>query len=177
MGTQHDLEARLLTEQERADVDATRYPDILRLSRQDLLSLIKRLREQRDRAQSIGRQQRREIRGKADARGARPVRDNLGTIHKAQALAQALKRANKELTRHEEMETAVEEAPKAQAELSRKAFELRQAARAAQHPNAGRTATTGMRSTPSHRPTAQMDPREIGRVSQAIKAAQAKRDS
>jgi hypothetical protein len=34
-----------------------------------------------------------------------------------------------------------------------------------------------MQAKPSDRPTVQMDPREIGRVSQAIKVAQAKRDS
>jgi hypothetical protein len=61
--------------------------------------------------------------------------------------------------------------------LSLKAFQLKQAARAAIHPSAGRTASTGMRSAPSTRPTVVMDPREIGRVSQATKVAEAKRDN
>ncbi|MGO9816605.1 MAG: hypothetical protein ACLPJJ_07150 [Acidocella sp.] len=96
MSVQRNTEARLSTEDERTDVDASRYPQILELSRQDLAALVKRLREQRDRAQTISRQQQREMRGKAEARGAAPSRDNLGTIQKAQVLAQAIKRANKE---------------------------------------------------------------------------------
>lgn len=171
MSAQRSLEDRLLTEQERVDVAATRYPELLHRSRPELIELIRRLRSERDRAQTIGRQQRREIRGKADARGTRPARDNLGTVSKAQVLAQAVKRANKELARRDEPEPAP-----TQAELTRAAFERVQASRAAQHPSAGRTAGTGMRSNPSHRPTVQMDPREIGRVSQATRVAQAKHD-
>jgi len=179
LSVQRDVEARLLTEQERADVDASRFPAILELSRAELVALVKRLREHRDRAQAIGRQQRREMRGKSDARGASPARDNLGSVQKAQVLAQAVKRANSELARHDEPEPQSELAPEptpTQAELTRKAFEQRQAARAAQHPSAGRTAGTGMRSNPSGGGTVGMDPREIGRVSQATKVAQAKRD-
>lgn len=175
MSIPRDVEARLLSGPEREDVDASRFPRLLELSRADLQALVKRLREQRDRAQTIGRQQRREMRGKSDARGARPARDDLGTAGKAQVLAQALKRANAELARWSEPEPSPETHP-TQAELSRKAFAMAQAARAARHPSAGRTAGTGMRSVASDRPTARMDPREIGRVSQATKVAQARHD-
>jgi hypothetical protein len=48
---------------------------------------------------------------------------------------------------------------------------MRQAARAAQHPSAGWTSGRGMRSKPGMRPTVNMDPREIGRVSQSIRQA------
>jgi hypothetical protein len=177
---QRDVEARLLTGQERADVDASHFPAILALSRQELVALIRRLREYRDRAQTIARQQRREMRGKSEARGASPARDNLGTVQKAQVLAQAVKRANSELARHDDPEPGLPSAAEptsTQVELTRKAFEQRQAARAVRHPSAGRTANTGMRSNPSGRGTVGMDPREIGRVSQATKAAQAKRDN
>jgi hypothetical protein len=171
MSIQRHNEARLLTEQELADVDASRYPALLQLSRPDLIGLLKRLREQRDRAQTISRQQRREMRGKAEAHGARPAADNAGTIQKAQALAQAVKRVNKEIARHDEPAHAP-----TSSELVHKAFEMRQAARVTQHPSGGWSSGRGMKSKPSTRPTVQMDPREVGRVSQSIKVAQAKRD-
>ncbi len=173
MSVQAKAEARLLTADEAQWVDDSRYPRILELTRSELTSLAQRLREQRDRAQGIARQQRREMRGKADARGAKPARDNLGTAAKAQVLAQALKRINSEIARLDEPETA---AP-TQAELSRKAAEMRQASRISAHPSAGRTASGGMRAKSSNAPTVRTDPREIGRVSQAIKVAQSKRDT
>jgi hypothetical protein len=174
MSARRDREAALLTAPERADVDQTRYPEILSLSRHDLMALVKRLRDHRDRAQAIGRQQRREIRGKAAPRGATPARDNVGTVEKAQVLAQAVKRGNAELAR---LDAPPPEAHHpTQAEIARKALEMRQAMRLARHPSGGWTAGTGMHAKPSDRPTVQMDPREIGRVSQAIKVAQAKRD-
>ena len=171
MSIQRNREARLLTEHEQADVAASRYPHLLELSRPDMVALLGRLREQRDRAQTISRRQRREMRGKAEARVASLTRDNSGTLQKVQALAQAVKRVNKEVARHDEpvhVPTSVE--------LVHKAFEMRQAARATQHPSAGWTPGRGMKSKPSKQPTVHVDPREIGRVSQSIKAAQAKRD-
>jgi hypothetical protein len=44
------------------------------------------------------------------------------------------------------------------------------------HPEPGRTASKGMQPKVSSRRTVKADPREIGRVSQAVKVAQAKRD-
>jgi hypothetical protein len=175
MSARRDREAALLTESEREDVDLTHYPEILQMSRHDLVALVKRLREYRDRAQAIGRRQRREMRGKADPRGATLSRDNAGTVLKAQVLAQAVKRANAELARLDE--PPPETHTPTQAEIAHKALEMRRAMRLARHPSSGWKPGTGMRSKPSDRPTVQMDPREIGRVSQSIKVAQTKRDS
>lgn len=166
-------EARLLSAAELELVSTTRYPEILALTPADLKSTVQRLREMRDRAQAIARQQRREMRGKSDPRGARPARENAGTATKEQVLAQALKRANSELRQHEEPEVI---AP-SQAELSQKAFAMKQAARATSHPSAGRTASGGMTAKSSNRRTVETDPREVGRVSQAVKSAQASRDA
>ena len=174
MSSRRDRESALLTEHEKTDVDQTRYPEILQLSRHELIGLIKRLREARDRAQAISRRQRREIRGKAAPHGATPSRDNLGTVQKAQVLAQAVKRGNAELARLDE--PPPEAHHPTQAEIAHKALEMRQAMRLARHPSGGWMAGTGMHSKPSDRPSVQMDPREIGRVSQQIKVAQAKRD-
>jgi hypothetical protein len=90
MSARRDRESALFTKQERADVDQTRYPEILQFSWHDLVVLIRRLREHEDRAQTISRRQGREICGKAAPHGGAPSRDNLGTIQKAQVFAQAV---------------------------------------------------------------------------------------
>ena len=108
-----------------------------------------------------------------DPRGAAPAADNTGTAAKAQILAQAVKRVNKEFNRVDEAETA----PLTLVESARKALEMKRNARMTTHPGAGRTAGKGMKSNPSHADTVKMDPREIGRVSQATRVAQAHRDA
>jgi len=173
MSIQSRHESRLLTAAEQELVAATRQPEIGKLSHKELVDLAKLLREHRDRAVAIGRRQRREMRGKADPRGAAPASDNTGTAAKAQILAQAVKRVNKEFNRVDEAETA----PLTLVESARKALEMKRNARMTTHPGAGRTAGKGMKSNPSHADTVKMDPREIGRVSQATRVAQAHRDA
>ena len=160
-------EDRLLTFAEREMLAQTKSPQFEELSREALQALIKRLRAARDRAKRIGRQQEREIRGKADPKGTVPARDNLGTEAKAQALVEAVNRATGALRKLT--------AP-TQVELTRKAVAMKRAAPGPQHPDPGRTASPVMQPKVSRRPTVKSDPREIGRVSQAGKVAQAKRD-
>ena len=162
-----DPDDRLLSLAEREMVAKTKLPELARQSSEDLQALAKRLRRARDRALRIARQQNREIRGRVQPRGAAPARDNAGSERKAHVLILALKRvarALKKLT-----------AP-TQAELTRRAAAMKRAAATTQHPGPGRTANRGMQSKPSARPTVRVDPREIGRVSQAVKVAQRKRD-
>lgn len=164
-------ERRLLTADEFETVARSHRPAIESLEKPELVALIRRLRELRDRATDIARHQRREMRGKAEARGARPAADNTGTTNKKQVFVQALKRANRELVRIEDAE-----ARPTMGEIGRRALELKRAnARAPHHPG-GRTARHGMRSNPSGRRTVTMDPREIGRVTVATARSQAKRD-
>ena len=92
-------EARLLNSHEHELVQQTRHPAVRNLSDSDLSDLIKRLREQRDRARDVARQQRREVRGKASPSGTRPATDNSGTTEKGALLAAALKRIGKEKER------------------------------------------------------------------------------
>jgi hypothetical protein len=63
-----------------------------------------------------------------------------------------------------------------QAELTRKAAAMKRAAAVPQHPGPSNTASKGMQPIVSRQRTTKPDPREIGRVSQAGKVAQAKRD-
>jgi hypothetical protein len=85
-------EERLLSAAEREMVAQTRPPNVSRMSRVELQALGKRLHEARDRSRRIASQQQREMRGKADPRGAAPARDNTGSLSKAAVLVGALKR-------------------------------------------------------------------------------------
>jgi hypothetical protein len=95
------LEARLLTAAELALVAVTRPPEIERQSVDELKAAARRLREAHDRAKAIGTRQAREMRGKAEPRGAKLAKDNLGTVAKAQALRDALDRVEAELRRRD----------------------------------------------------------------------------
>ncbi len=158
---------RLFNAAEREMVERTKPPVLDELSKEALQALAKRLRSARDRARRIGRQQKREIRGKADPKGAVAAGDNAGTEAKAEALVAAISRVTGALRKLS--------AP-TQIELTRKAVAMKRAAPVAQHPGAGSTASKGMIAKASRRPTVKSDSREVGRVSQAGKIAQAKRD-
>ncbi len=160
-------EDRLLSAAEREMVDQTRPPVIGGHSKDALHALAKRLRQARDRARRIGRQQTREIRGKADPKGTTPARDNAGTEAKAQVLVDALGRVTAALRKLD--------AP-TQAEVLRKAAAMKRSAAVPRHPSGGKTASSGMQPKVSGRPTVKADPREVGRVSASVKVAQAKRD-
>lgn len=160
-------EDRLLNDAER-DMVAQTQPDVIRAHTEaELQALGKRLRSARDRARRIARQQTREMRGKAEPRATTPARENLGTEGKAEVLVEALKRVTAALRKLR--------AP-TQAELTRKAAALKKAATATSRPDPGMTANAGMAAKTSRRRTVKADPREVGRVSQAVKVAQAKRD-
>jgi hypothetical protein len=167
MSEHSNSDDRLLNAAEREMVEQSNPPTLDELSKEALESLAKRLRSARDRARRIGRQQRREIRGKADPKGSEPARDNTGTEAKAQALVEALSRVSGALRKLK--------AP-TQAELTRKAAAMKRAAASAQHPAPGNTKSTGMQPVVNRKPKTRTDPREVGRVSQAGKVAQAKRD-
>ena len=95
------LEARLLTAAEAELVAVTRPPEIERQSVDELKAAARRLREAHDRAKGIGTRQAREMRGKAEPRGATLAKDNSGTVAKAQALHEALDRVQAELRRRD----------------------------------------------------------------------------
>jgi hypothetical protein len=171
MSLSKSAEKRLLTSDEFETVGRTHYPEIRELSRKDLSDLVRRLRDHRDKARDTARQQRREMRGKSEPRGATPAADNTGTAKKGEIFAGAVKRVNREIARHDQADRR-----SAQLEKSRHALQLKQASDRPDRPKPGRTASRGMRSTPSKEPTVETDPREIGRVSQFVKKSQARRD-
>ena len=164
-------ERRMLTEAEFEAVLRSHYPEICGLPKEELVGVSRRAREYRDKARDITRHRRRERRGKAEPRGAIPAPSEAVTSMKKQIFTSALKRVKREIKRVEEDErrpTLVESASRA--------LELKRANRVRHHPSAGRTASHGMRPLPNEGDTARVDPREIGCVSQAVRAARARRD-
>ena len=114
------------------------------------------------------------MRGKANPRGTKPTQDNTGTLAKAQVLRDAIERVEVKLDRRENMTTATP----TQAEISRHALELKLSHQAPMHPDSGRSASEGMRPKERQKPL-RIGPSkgQVGRVSQAGKVAQARKDS
>lgn len=163
-------EARFLDKDEAGLVEKSHHPEIASLEDKALGDTIKLIRERRDRAREIGQRQRREMRGKAKPQGAKAAGDNAGTKQKMAVLAAALKRLNAEQTRRRE-----QSARNATASGMKRAMELKAASAAPKRPSS-KTADKGMKSVPNKKNEQITDPREVGRVSQQIKKAQAKRD-
>lgn len=131
---------RLLDKSEFGLVARTRRGKLADEKDEDLRDLSRTLRERRDKARTVARQQRREFRGKAPPQGKRPATDNHGSKAKADALTVALKRVGAEQTRRAEKLRAP-----SQRSLARKALALKQREQAPTRP-ASRTAGKGMRS-------------------------------
>lgn len=137
-------EDRVLSTEEKELVVKTRHPALKELSDGELSDVIKRLREKRDRAQSIAQRQRREMRGKAAPQGTKPASDDTGTRGKREMLAAAVKRANSERARRETRSARGDLVANAH-----KALDMKRRAQktAPEHPGS-RTADEGMRPIP-----------------------------
>ena len=174
MSPRPNSQDRLLDASELDIVRATRSPTIEQLSMIKLRALIHRLRKAHDRAQDISTRQRREMRGKVDPRRSKRVRDNTGSMAKVRVLFEAIQRVDQELLHREKNTTGTP----SQAELSRRALERKLSSPVKRYPNAGRTASEGMRQKKRKKPVKIGTTRkEIGRVSQAGKVAQARKDA
>ncbi|WP_353858600.1 hypothetical protein [Azospirillum formosense] len=172
MGVELTAERRLLSEKEFEQVRRSHYPDLESLPPDETLTLARWLRGERDRARDIIASRRRGRRGKASGTGQQSAdASERGLSAKKQVYARALKRVNGRLERFRaERRREIIQANLQDALKRRKEAEP-------QHPSPGRTPRKGMRPIPSGRRTVDTDPREIGRVSQFVKDAQARRDS
>lgn len=163
-------ELRLLTNDEAKIVAVTRREGITSASDQELRQAVALLRERRDRARGIARQQRREMRGKAPS--SSPASDNSGNKLKARVLSGAIQRANSELSRRkskEKRENLVANAHRALA--------LKQANKTGPDHPQQETANLGMQPNSSTRVDKIGSAMEAGRVSQFVRDAQAKNDA
>ena len=171
MSERAQLEARLLSAPELEVVNASRPPATQQASNEQLKVLAQRLRRARDRAKDVAARQKREMRGKAHPRGAKP--NNTGTLAKAQVLEEAIERVEEELSRRENLTTTT-----TQADLSRHALELKLSRPGPPHPSSGRSASEGMKPKERQKPLrVGASKGEVGRVSQEGKVAQARKDS
>lgn len=165
-------EVRALSGDELELVVKTHIPLVLDLSDTELDGLIKQVREKRKRARDIANRQRREMRGKSERPGAAAARDNTGSRQKEAVLSAALKRLNNEKSRRARHSAVTE-----QVRLARKALQLKRANGKGHSGPSYRTASKGMQNIENQVPERLLHPMEIGRVSQFVRDAQAKRDS
>lgn len=165
-------EVRALSDDELELVVKTHIPLVLDLSDTELRDLIGKVRERRKRARDIANRQKREMRGKAERPGAAPARQNAGTRHKEAVLAGALKRLNNEKARREKAAHISD-----QVRIAKKALQLKRANGKGHSGPSYRTASKGMHNIESQKADRLIHPMEIGRVSQFVRDAQARRDS
>jgi hypothetical protein len=165
-------EARALDADELALVERSHHPEVQALSDAELSDLLKLTRERRDRAQRLARQKRREMRGKRAPRGATPATGDTGSRLKLDVLAMAVRRLNTERDRRQRKNAREELKDNAE-----KALAMRRSANERRHHPIGRTARHGMAANPSEKREQLTRPMEVGRVSQSMKRAQAKRDA
>jgi hypothetical protein len=166
------FERSLLSHEDYETIRLTHHPAIYDVEVAELEAMRSRLRKMRDKERSLGRQKRREGRGKAEARGASFPGTAEHASERKQVFAAALKRVNNELRRLHNLA-----ARSAHVEAARKALALHRAAKFVPYPSAGPTANEGMVAKPSKRRRKIIAGADIGRVSQATKVAQAARDA
>ncbi|MCW5738014.1 MAG: hypothetical protein KIS73_28085 [Enhydrobacter sp.] len=176
MATTRKQEERALSADERELVEKSRPPALRSLTDSQLATLVKRMRVRRDKARTVAERQRREMRGKATARGAKPSKADEGSQIKLSVLSTALRRLDTEAarrTRAKAKTSLVESARKALA-LKQKAGRAAPAAKPIPGPRAARAGRGGKERTivENHVP-----PSARGRVRKQTARVQAKRDS
>jgi hypothetical protein len=172
MGSELASERRLLSETEYERVAQSHYPLLGSLPHDEVLSLARWLREERARVRDIIRSRHRARRGKKDGAGITAAgTSERGLAAKKQVFAHAIRRVNARLERFRA------EARKKQIRDNMQAALRRRRTARVHHPASGFTAGEGMRDLSSTRRTVETDPREIGRVSQFVRDAEARRDA
>jgi hypothetical protein len=165
-------ERRFLSREELNVVGTTHYPQLADLDSGQLRETRARLRDLRDKAKTVAHHKRREARGKGPQRASGASGSSEHAGQRKQIFSQALRRTNRQLERLEHAEARARTAAGVQ-----RAMAMVRRLKAAERPASGQHAHHGMRANPSLRRAMGVDPAMVGRVSQAGKAAQAKRDA
>jgi hypothetical protein len=165
------FERSLLSHEEYDAIRDSHHPEIYALDRAGLQALQVRLRQMRDKEQTLTRQKQREQRGKAAPRGGSFPGTAEHPLRRKQVFANALKRVNKEAARIRKLEARA-----TNIEAAHRALALR-AANFRTYPATDDTANEGMRPLPSQHRRTRVPPRRIGSISQATKVAQARHDA
>lgn len=166
MSTSIADERRLLAADEYERIARSHYPSLAGIPRDELLDLVRWLREQRGKFK--GQIRRRMRRSKAEADSQDRER---GLAAKKQVFARALKRANGHLDRVLAAEKRAAMRAGMQAALERK----RRAPR--HHPSSGRRAHGGVQPIENPKGADIVQPSTVGSITQAGSVAQARRDS
>ena len=164
------FEISILRHEEQEIVRDTHHPAVGEMPRDRLESLRVRLRDLHDKERTFARQRQREAKGKAEPRGGSFPGTAEHAIQRKQVFVAAIKRINKELKRLRKFE-----ARKELGEAARRALALRRAQQF-YRPQNDPSLHEGMRSIPNRRRNIKLPPSKVGRVSQANKRAQARRD-
>jgi hypothetical protein len=165
-------ERRFLTHDELTVVGTTHYPQLAELDAGQLRATRAQLRDMRGKAKTVAHHKRREARGKGPQRAAGASGSSEHAAQRKQIFSQALRRTNRQLERLEHAEARARTAAGVE-----RAMAMVRRLKAAERPGPGRHASPGMRSNPSLRRAMGVDPAMVGRVSQAGKRAQARRDA
>lgn len=166
------FERSILSYDEHEIILRSHHPEIYDASLDELRALRQRLREMRDKERTLARENRRVVRGKGAQRGASFPGTAEHPLRRKQVFGAALKRVNREIDRVHKLEARTEHI-----EAARRALAMRRAAQFSTRPPTGDKANEGMRALPNRRRRTRVPPARIGSVSQAIKNAQAARDT
>lgn len=165
-------EARALSADERELVAKSRPPALQSLTDNALATLVKRTRERRNRARTVADRQRRELRGKARARGATPSKADEGSRLKLSVLTTALQRLDAETQRRRRTKAKTSLVASA-----RKALAMKQKTKRAAPLSSTSSASTGLRGKARVTVKRHVPPSTRGRVRKQVARAQAKRDA
>ena len=171
MSTSIADERKLLAAEEYAPVARSHYPALMDLKREELVDLVRWLRDQRAKFRGMVEHRRRVRRGKTDPRNAATEQSSeRGVAAKKQVFARALKRVNGRLDNvlAGEKRAAMRAGMVSALESKRRA--------PVHHPQSGRRARTGARAIENPKGPDLVDRAEVGRVSQADRTSQARRD-
>jgi hypothetical protein len=172
MSTSIADERRLLAAEEYEPIARSHYPALAGLQRDELLDLMRRLREQRAKFRRHVERHRRAERGKAEPRAAAAApAGERGIAAKKQVFARALKRVNARLDGLLAVEKRAAMRAGHEAALERK----RRAPR--HHPASGRRARSGPGSIENPKGADIVQGSMVGSISQANREAQARRDN
>ena len=169
--TRSDL--RHVLSKEDADlVEQARHPGLSELTSEELRQLSTRLRERRDRSTRLINNHRRSTKGRGSQAGS-VEKYEANQRRYAAIYAEAISRTNKERSRRTARARREELVTNSRRALARK----QDGAKTANRPESGPTASAGMKAKASTRTRKVGAPSEKGRVSQATKVAQAKKDA
>jgi hypothetical protein len=164
-------ERSLINQEEYEVVRITHHPAIYEVQREGLQAARKQLRSLHEKERTFARQNRRTARGKAESRGGSFPGTYDRPSRRKQVFASAVQRINKEIDRRKKIEARA-----SNLEAAQKALALRRAANFVARPAAGDTANPGMQPLNSARRRHIVSGKRIGKISQAVKASQARKD-